>query len=98
MQFRNLKRREYIANTASVGRLGEIISRRMQMGSGEERRPLCFRALCFRMGGGEEKKKKEKRLGESIGTKSCCRCEIVYDTWWRKQGMEEAFNSFTDEM
>lgn len=51
------------------------------MGSGEERRPLCFRALCFRMEGGEEKKKKEKRLGESIGTKSCCRCEIVYDTW-----------------
>lgn len=30
------------------------------MGSGEERRPLCFRALCFRMGGGEEKKKKKK--------------------------------------
>lgn len=46
---------------------------------GEEKRPLCVSKLsAFEARGGEDKKK--EMPGESIGIKSCCRCEIVYDT------------------
>lgn len=61
--------RVYAAKYCLGWKIGEIISRRMQMGSGEERRPLCVSELsAFEARGGEGKKKREMS-GESIGIK-----------------------------